>query len=311
MRFSRVLITGGAGFIGSHLVAALQDHAEEIRVLDNLRSGKRANLAGLRHTFLEGSVTDRPMLEEAVAGVEVVFHLAAMVSVPESIEHPEECLEVNTLGTVRLLDAASRAGVKKVCLSSTAAIYGNDPEVPKREDMTPRPLSPYALTKLDAEMFCDFYTRMHGLPTVCLRYFNVFGPRQDPASAYAAAVPIFVQRALRQQPLLIHGDGAQTRDFIYVGDVAAANLHLASHTEATGVFNVARGGRMSILDLAQAIQRETGSSSEIHFGPERPGDIKHSQADVSRLLDAGYSPGHTFEEGLRKTLDQTQADGAI
>lgn len=302
----RILITGGAGFIGSHLVAYFQEQAEEILVLDNLRSGKMENLNGLKHTFVPGSVTNKTLLKEVVQGIDYVFHLAALVSVPESVQRPQECIEINTLGTLYLLEASAAAGVKKLSLSTTASIYGNDPTIPKREDMEPQPLSPYAITKLDAEYYCAMFSRMGRLPTVCLRYFNVFGPRQDPGSAYAAAVPIFIEKALQNEPLIIYGDGEQTRDFISVGDVAAANAALAMQPGTSGVYNVARGGRLSINDLAKAILEITGSTSEIQYGEERIGDVKHSQADVSRLLKTGFKPIETFEEGLKKTVEATR-----
>lgn len=297
----RILVTGGAGFIGSHIVEHFQGRAE-IRVLDNLRSGFRQNLAGLDVEFIEASILDREAVRRAVAGVDYVFHLAAMISVPESMEKPIEAEQINVIGTLVVLEEAAAAGVRKLCLSTSAAVYGDNPEVPKRESMLPEPKSPYAITKLTDEYYCGMFAKERGLPTACLRYFNVFGPRQDPRSQYAAAVPIFVSKALRHEPITIFGDGEQTRDFIYVKDVAAANAH-AALGDAAGVFNVAYGGRITINDLARRIIRLTGSRSEIRYLPERPGDVKHSMAAVERLKATGFVPSSDFDAGLAATIE--------
>jgi UDP-glucose 4-epimerase len=305
----KILITGGSGFIGSHLVEHFQ-HSAEVRVLDNLSSGFRHNLSGFACELIEGSILDRDTVRAAMHGVDYVFHLAAMISVPESMENPAGCAETNTIGTIIVLEEAARAGVRKLCLSSSAAIYGNNPAVPKREEMSPEPASPYAISKLDGEYYCALFTAGGRLPTVALRYFNVFGPRQNPASAYAAAIPIFIQRALRNEPVTIHGDGAQTRDFIFVRDVARANAFFTTGSPATGVFNVARGGSLSIRDLAARIVRLTGSRSEIVHGPERPGDVRHSTACLDKLSAAGFTPGFDFEAALRETIDSFKATPA-
>ncbi len=297
----RVLVTGGAGFIGSHIVEHFQGSAE-VRVLDNLRSGYKANLHGLDCKLIEASVVDRDAVRAALQGVDYVFHLAAMISVPESMDKPIECDELNTRGTLTVLEEAARAGVKKLVFSSSAAIYGDNPASPKTEGMAPAPKSPYAITKLDGEYYCALFTAARGLQTSCLRYFNVFGPRQDPASQYAAAVPIFITRALQNQPLMIFGDGLQTRDFIYVRDIAAANAFFATRSHATGVFNVAYGGKTTIADLASTIRRLTGSQSDIRHAPERAGDVKHSTASIARLAETGFKPLHSFESGLRETI---------
>ncbi len=297
----RVLVTGGAGFIGSHIVEYFQGKAE-VRVLDNLRSGHKRNLEGFDVEFIEGSVLDAERLEAAMQGVDYVFHLAAMISVPESMSKPIECVNINTIGTLRVLEAAAQAGVKKLCLSSSAAIYGDNPSVPKLENMLPEPKSPYAETKLAGEHYCAIYSQERALPTACLRYFNVFGPRQDPASQYAAAVPIFVSKALANQPISIFGDGEQTRDFIFVKDIVAANVFFAMQSEACGVFNVAYGGKTSIQALAEKIIRLCDSKSETVYLPERPGDVKHSQAGIERLQSAGFLPGIDFDAGLASTI---------
>lgn len=296
----RVLVTGGAGFIGSHIVEYFQGKAE-VRVLDNLRTGRRRNLDGFEVEFIEGDIRDRAAVRRAMESVDYVFHLAAMVSVPESMEKIAECVEINDTGMVIVLEEAARAGVRKLCFSTSAAIYGDNPVVPKVETMLPEPKSPYAVTKLDGEYYCRIFTETGRLQTACLRYFNVFGPRQNPKSAYAAAVPIFLEKALANEPLTVFGDGGQTRDFIFVRDVVAANVFMAEH-EFTGVYNVAYGGRITIDDLAKEIIRLTGSSSKILHLAERPGDVRHSMAAVEKLRATGFVPAHTFEEGLAETV---------
>ncbi|MFA7256101.1 MAG: NAD-dependent epimerase/dehydratase family protein [Kiritimatiellales bacterium] len=299
----RVLVTGGAGFIGSHVVEYFQGKAD-IRVLDNLRSGYRKNLEGLQHEFTEGSVTDRDTVRTAMEGVDYVFHMAAMISVPESMSKPVECVEINTIGTLIVLEEAAKAGVKKLCFSSSAANYGDNPVVPKLETMLPEPKSPYAVTKLDGEYYCDMFTREGRLDTVVMRYFNVFGPRQDPKSAYAAAVPIFINKAVKNETITIFGDGEQTRDFIYVKDIVAANVFLAMNgNTATGFYNVAYGGRQTINDLAKKIITLTGASSKIVYAPERAGDVKHSMASIEKIKAAGFEPTSSFEEGLGVTIE--------
>jgi len=297
----KVLITGGAGFIGSHLAAHFQRRAE-VRVLDNLRTGHAHNLAGLDVEFLHGSILDRELVARAVRGVDYVFHLAAFVSVPESVERPHECVALNVTGLLNVLEAAAAAGVRKLVFSSSAAIYGDNPDVPKYEDMRPEPRSPYAVTKLDGEYYCQHYTEAHGLETAALRFFNVFGPRQDPAGAYAAAVPIFMQRALAGEPLTIFGDGGQTRDFIYVDDIVGAIAFAASTPGMTGVFNAGYGGQMTVLELARRIVALAGSQSEIRHAAERAGDVRHSRASVDKLRAAGFQPAGTLEAGLAATL---------
>jgi len=292
----KVLITGGSGFIGSHIAEFFQGKAE-VRILDNLRSGFLKNLEGIDHHFIQGSILDRELVRKAVEGVDYVFHLAAMISVPESMQKPIECTEINTTGTLVVLEEAARAGVKKFCLSSSAAIYGDNPVTPKVESMVPEPKSPYAITKLDGEFYCRMFSAEGRLQTACLRYFNVFGPRQDPKSQYAAAVPIFFDKAKKNEPITIYGDGEQTRDFISVKDIAAANAFLAMNDFA-GVYNVAYGQRITIRELAEKIIQLTGSRSPIQYAPERSGDVKHSQASIDKLLATGFRPTSSLEEGL-------------
>lgn len=298
----KVLVTGGAGFIGSHIVEYFHGEAE-ICVLDNLRSGFRHNLNGFKHEFISASILDRNAVRAAMNGVDYVFHLAAMISVPESMQKPVECNEINTTGTLVVLEEAARAKVKKVVLSSSAAIYGDNPTTPKIETMLPEPKSPYAITKLDGEFYCKMFSDEGRVQTACLRYFNVFGPRQDPKSQYAAAVPIFIDRAMKNEPITIYGDGEQTRDFIFVKDIVAANIFLATQSKATGVFNVAYGQRITINDLAKTICRLTNFRSEINYAPERSGDVKHSMASIEKLRAAGFKPTGDFIEGLKVTVE--------
>lgn len=297
----KVLITGGAGFIGSHIAQQLQLRGE-VRVLDNLRTGYRRNLDGLRVDFIEGSILDRAVVREAVRGVDYVFHLAGMVSVPESVQDPHQCVELNITGLLCVLEAAAEAGVRKLCFSSSAAIYGDNPTVPKHERMLPEPRSPYAVTKLDGEYYCRQYTEAGRLETVAFRYFNVIGPRQDPCSNYASAVPIFIRQALLHQPLTIYGDGAQTRDFIHVDDVVAANIFGATTQGLTGVFNVGYGGQVSVNDLARRIIEMADSRSVIQYAPERSGDVRHSRASVEAIQTAGFTPVSSLDIGLAETL---------
>jgi UDP-glucose 4-epimerase len=297
----KILITGGAGFIGSNIVEHFH-RSDEVVVLDNLRSGFERNLNGFRATFIRGSITDGAAVHAAAKGVDYIFHLAALVSVPESVENPRETVDINVHGTLNVLEAARAHGVKKVVISSSAAIYGDNPVVPKIESMVPEPKSPYAITKLDAEYYAKMYTNEFATPVVCLRYFNVFGPRQNPKSQYAAAVPIFIDRAIKNQDITIYGDGEQTRDFVFVKDVVAANA-LAARSSATGVYNVACGGRITINDLARTIISLTGSTSKILHAGERAGDVKHSQADISLVSSIGFRPQYTMAEGLKPTID--------
>ncbi|HEU5081055.1 MAG TPA: NAD-dependent epimerase/dehydratase family protein [Opitutaceae bacterium] len=306
----KILITGGSGFIGSHLAEYFQGKAH-VRILDNLRTGRRDNLAGLDVEFIEGSILDRPLVDEAMRGIDYVFHLAAMVSVPESVRRPEECTDLNVTGLVNVLEAAAREKVRKVVLSSSAAVYGDNPEVPKRETMPPEPRSPYAVTKLVGEYYCQLYTETRGLETAALRFFNVFGPRQDPRGAYAAAVPIFFQQALANQPITIHGDGGQTRDFIYVKDIVAANVFAATTRGMTGSFNAGYGGQVTILELAQRIIALCGSRSTIQHTPTRAGDVRHSRADISKLRAAGFQPTGTLESGLSAMHEHLRAHPSL
>ena len=297
----RILVTGGAGFIGSHVVEHFQSLAD-VRVLDNLRTGHRENLANLDVEFIEASILDEDAVRQAVDGVDYVFHMAAFISVPESMTDPVECVRINCEGTLNMLTAAAAAGVKKLCFSSSSAVYGETESGAETEDLKPAPRSPYAVTKLDGEFYCDMFTTEQQLPTACLRYFNVFGPRQDPHSAYAAAIPHFIDRAIHGDNLVIYDDGEQSRDFVYVKDVVAANVHLAFR-EQSGIFNAAYGRSTTINDLARKIIELTGSSSGLVYQPPRPGDIRHSLADTRRLAATGFQPTCDFDRGLAATID--------
>ncbi len=301
----RVLVTGGAGFVGSHLVRSCLDAGEDVRVLDDLSTGKRANLVP-EAELLEGSVVDPATVERAVTGCEVVYHLAAIASVPQSLDDPAGTHAVNATGTLKVLEAARRAGVRRVVFAASCAVYGDSEQLPKREDDPPRPLSPYALQKLMGEGYCELYSRLMGLEAVALRYFNVFGPRQDPASMYAGVIPVFVSTLLRGSKPIVYGDGKQSRDFVYVADVVAASRAAASApSEAAGrVINIGRGERVTVLELLGQIARVLGLEPPApEFGPARAGDVRESQADIERarrLLD--WEPEVTLEAGLGDTV---------
>lgn len=308
----KVLITGAAGFIGHHLAIAWRRRGAAVVILDNFRTGKRENLDEIRRavgdehlTFIEGSIADRNAVNRAAEGCSVVHHLAAMVSVPESVARPDECVEINVNGTLNVLEAARRNGAERVVFASSSAVYGDDPRSPKSEDMAPSPLTPYGITKLDGEYYLRMFANLHGVPTVSLRFFNVFGPRQDPKSVYAAAVPIFIDRAAKGAPITIYGDGSATRDFVFVEDVCQANI-LAATSATVGrgeVFNVAQGGIITIRELAETVRSTVGSESAIEHAPERPGDIKHSRASIARITEAlGFKPAVSLAEGLRRAV---------
>ena len=304
MQDKRVAITGGAGFIGSNIAEELSPRNELI-IVDDLSTGRPENIAHLRRlpnvTFRQGSILDLALVRDALRGVDYVFHLAAMASVPQSIEDPLRAEQVNTLGTLHVLIAARDSGVKKVVFSSSCAVYGDTPSLPAREDMAPQPLSPYAVTKAAAEHYCSVFGHVYGLPAAALRYFNVYGPRQDPRSQYAAVVPKFISRALAGAPLTIFGDGEQTRDFVYVKDVVAANI-AAAESDASGVFNIGSGSPTSVLHLAGLIQKLTGVQTATVHQPPQAGEIRHSYGDISRAARFGYNPRHSIEEGIRETI---------
>ena len=301
----KVLVTGGAGFIGSHLVEALVRRGDKVRVLDNLSSGSMRNLEPVRKKieFMRGDVRDPKALFKAVRSVEVVFHQAALRSVPKSVGSPLEYHEVNTTATLNLLKFSLDAKVRRVVYASSSSVYGDTP-LPQKEEMAVFPQSPYAASKLTGEVYCGMFTRLYGLATVSLRYFNVFGPRQSLENQYAVAVPKFITCLLQEKPPPIHGDGRQTRDFTYVDNVVQANLKAATAPKAIGqAFNVAVGRRHSVLELAKILAKQTGVPIGPKFIAKRPGDVPHTWADISkarRLM--GYRPSVSFVEGLARTV---------
>lgn len=298
----KVLITGGAGFIGSHLAAALAGKAE-VRVLDDFTTGSHRNLAGVNVRVLEGSVLDRVAVRAAVTGVDCVFHLAAFVSVPESVQDPGRCTRLNVDGTRAVLEEAATAGVRRLIFSSSAAVYGDTAENPKVETMRLAPGSPYATSKLAGERLCREFAQGGRLETVSLRFFNVFGPRQTVGNGYAAVVPIFIQQAMANEPLSICGDGLQTRDFIFVTEVAAALWHAAMTPGLSGEFNVGSGRATTVRELAERIIGLTRSRSSIVHVAERPGDVRHSRADIEAFAAAGFRPIGSLDAGLLATCD--------
>ena len=302
----RYLVTGGAGFIGSHLVRTLLDKDAYVRVLDNFSTGKRENLSGLggRLDVHEGDVRDSAAVESALQGVDVVFHEAAFVSVPESMEKPQDCFDVNVAATSALFDAARGAGVKRVVVASSAAVYGESEAWPLDETTPTQSLSPYAASKRADEIYAQLYTQAFGLDVVALRYFNVYGPRQRPDSMYAAAVPIFIRRLLDRQPVTIFGDGGQTRDLINVRDVVRANLVASEHPNAPGkVFNVCTGQETRLLDLLDVLYALFPDAPETVFAEPRPGDIYRSVGNpefTAQTID--FRAEVTLKDGLKETV---------
>jgi UDP-glucose 4-epimerase len=303
----KYLVTGGAGFIGSHIATALAERGDQVRVLDNLCSGTRANLAHIagKVEFVEGDVLDVKQVEKAVAGVDVVFHQAALASVPRSLEKPLDTHAACATGTLHVLDAAHRGGVRRVVYAGSSSAYGNQPFMSKRESDVPAPLSPYAAAKLAGESYCQAFTASFGLETVVIRYFNVFGPRQDPNGEYSAVIPKFVVAMLAGKRPTIFGDGLQSRDFTYVENVVQGNLAAAERPAAAGrVFNVACGRQYNLLELIAAINRVLGTKIEPIFAPARAGDVRDSLADITPAREAlGYEPTIDFDEGLRRSID--------
>ena len=300
------LITGGAGFIGSNLAAELLARGERVRVLDNFSTGQRANLAPLMDQLeiVEGDVRSYHLVREAVEGVDFVLHQAALPSVPRSVRDPITTNEVNVVGTLNLLQAAREAGVQRLVYASSSSIYGTSPELPKRESMPPNPLSPYAISKLAGEQYCRVFWQLYGFETVCLRYFNVFGPRQDPTSQYSAVIPKFITALFDGRELTIHGDGRQSRDFTYIANVVQANLLACTAPEAPGgVFNVACGQRYTLLELVASLSEITGRTAQVSHTPPRPGDVPHSLADISLARTTlGYDPTVDLRAGLERTV---------
>lgn len=300
------LVTGGAGFIGSHIAEKLILNGHKVRVFDNLSTGRIENLDPVEKKidFIQEDIRDMDRLVQAMSGIDMVFHQAALPSVPRSIEEPRDCHEVNITGTLNVLLAARQAGVQRVIYAGSSSAYGDTPVLPKKEDMTPSPLSPYALAKLTGEYYCRVFSSVYGLETITLRYFNVFGPRQNPESQYAAVIPKFIQAVLNCEKPAVFGDGGQTRDFTYVGNVADANILAALAEKTSGnVVNVAAHIQISLNQLLNTLEIISGRKIHPRYEPPRPGDVRHSFADISRARQLlGYSPAVSFEEGLELTM---------
>ena len=299
----KYIVTGGAGFIGSHIAEALAVK-NEVVIIDDLFSGKLQNLENFRHSihFVQGSITNLPLLKEICAEADGIFHEAAITSVPRSIKNPLATNEANVTGTLNVLIAANECGVRKVVFASSSSVYGDTPTLPKCEDMEPRPLSPYAVSKLAGEHYMKVFANLYGIKTVALRYFNVFGPRQDPNSDYAAVIPKFITRILNHESPIIFGDGNQTRDFTYIKDVVQANL-MAMESDAEGIFNVAYHQRIDLNTLAHLIMEFTGNKVPVLYDSPRAGDVRDSLADITRAKKAfNYQPEYTVKTGLQETI---------
>lgn len=303
---SHVLVTGGAGFIGSHIVDALLERGDTVRILDNLSTGTAANIdeSNPRVEFIRGDLTDAETVARAVDGVELVFHQAALASVPRSVERPLDTHAACVTGTLNLLDAARRAGVRRLVYAASSSAYGDQPTSSKRETDLPAPISPYGAAKLASELYCQAFTATYGFETVSLRYFNVFGPRQDPGSPYSAVIPLFITAILKGQQPKIYGDGHQSRDFCYVGNVVHANLLAAEAQGAAGkVFNIACGQSISLLELLGHLNRLLGTDVQPIHEPPRVGDVRESLADITQARQIlGYEPLVDFSEGLQRSI---------
>jgi UDP-glucose 4-epimerase len=314
LRLVRVLVTGGGGFIGSHLAERLVERGDEVRVLDSFATGRRENLAHLPDAeIVEGDVQSFERAHHAVRGCDAVLHQAALPSVPRSIQDPLTTHAVNVTGTLNVLLAARDAGVKRVVYASSSSVYGSNPHLPKREEQAVAPISPYAVSKLAGEGFCRSFTTIYGLECVSLRYFNVFGPRQDPLSQYAAVIPKFIAAALEGTRPVVFGDGEQSRDFTFIDNVVEANLlALQSEAGAGEVFNAACGERVSLNDVLRLLSEIAGVALDPDHQAGRPGEVRDSQADIARARETfGYEPSVSFAEGLRRTFEHTAASAPV
>ena len=307
LKFYKVLVTGGAGFIGSHLVDALAAANSDVRVLDDLSTGHLSNLrhAEDRISFYKGDIRDQDILIKASKDCDAIFHQAAVVSVPKTVDNPVDSALVNDMGTLYVLEAARKNKVKRVVLASSCAVYGDDPEIPKHEKLTPKPQSPYAVQKLNGECYARLYFDLYGIETVSLRYFNVYGPRQDPSSQYSGVISIFMTKASAEISPVIFGDGNQFRDFIFVKDVVKANLLAAKESNAQGkIFNIGTGKNVHVNDLWEMICRLAGKNIEPKYEPAREGDVRESVANIDDAKkNLGFEPEYTFERGLKETFE--------
>jgi len=300
------LITGGAGFIGSNIAYKLLTMGKKVRILDNFSSGKEENLAAVKNDIelIRGDIRNTDTVRKAVEGIDFVYHQAALASVQASIDNPLTSHDINLTGTLNMLEYSRRAGVKKLIMASSASIYGDSPVLPKHEKMLPEPLSPYAAHKLTGEYYLYLYWKLYKFPTVGLRYFNVFGPRQDPKSDYAAVIPCFIDRMVKGETPTVFGDGEQTRDFIYIDDCVAANLLAIENDDMVGeVFNVAGGNQFTLNQLLEELRTITGKDIKAVYEPARAGDIRHSYASIDKIKKIGFSLGVGFSEGLKKTVE--------
>ena len=307
------LVTGGAGFIGSHIVERLRSRGDQVRIADDFSSGRRENVpAGV--DVVDGDLADPAVAAKAVAGCEFIIHQAAIPSVPRSVNDPVRSHRANVDGTLNVLIAARDAGAKRLVFAGSSSVYGDTAVLPKREDMRPAPLSPYALQKLIGEQYCQIFTRLYGLETVVTRYFNVFGPRQQPGSPYSGVISLFIEALAEGRAPKLHGDGKQTRDFTFVGDVVTGVLRCCEAPNVSGeVINVAAGGRISLLELIRSLQMILKTNVTPEFGPTREGDVRDSQADIGKARKLlGFAPSVPFDEGLRQTVAwyQTRSGGA-
>jgi UDP-glucose 4-epimerase len=312
-KIRHAFVSGGAGFIGSHLVDALVAQGSKVTVLDNLSTGNVVNLQSVENkiVFLEGDIRDREILDKATEGCDVIFHLAAVVSVQQTIDNPVESAMVNDMGSLYVLEAARKANIKRVVFSSSCAVYGDDPRLPKTETMQPKPVSPYAVQKRVTEQYMRIYHELYGLETVCLRYFNVYGPRQDPSSPYSGVISIFMNKAVEAASPIIYDDGNQSRDFIFVKDVVTANLSSATSKNAVGqIFNIGTGERVRINRLWDMVCRLAGLRVEATYRPPRSGDIYESVASTEHTKAClGFAHAHSFENGLKLTFEWYAKNG--
>ena len=300
------LVTGGAGFVGSHLVEELLRRGEQVRILDNFSTSKRENIATFQDNveLIEGDIRSSHTVREAVDGMDIIFHQGALPSVPRSVKDPLTTNEINVAGTLNVLDAARDTGVERVVFASSSSVYGANEEIPKREEMLPMPISPYAVSKLTGEKYCEVFSHIYGLETVALRYFNVFGPRQDPQSSYAAFIPRFIVGIAEAKELTINGDGNQSRDFTFVSNVVDANLRAAHAEDVSGqVFNIACGSSLTVNEVVDIVRETLGTEGHVKHGPPAAGDVPHSLADITRAREKlGYEPLVPAEEGLRRAV---------
>jgi len=303
----KYLVTGGAGFIGSNIAHGLLDRGESVRIIDNFSTGKRANIADIEDKveLIDGDIRDFWVVREAVEGVDYILHQAALPSVPRSIKNPLSCNQVNIDGTLNLLECARQASIKRFVMASSSSVYGDTPELPKHEDMPTNPLSPYAVTKLTCEKYCRLYFDLYGLETVCLRYFNIFGPRQDPQSEYAAVIPKFIKAFLKGKQPVVYGDGEQSRDFTYITNAVASNLLATQAPAAPGkYYNIACGSQFTLNQMLDILRGIIDIDIQAQYTPPRKGDIVHSFANIDRArAELDYDPDVKFEDGLRKTVE--------